>query len=213
MWEIWVQSLDWEYPLEKEKAIHSSILAWRIPQTVQSMGHKEMDTTEWLSFTHSQPLLKIQEQKKGCWGAKAVYYTYPQHTPPPKGKAKHPTTPAQPLDSPLSSLLISNQLAHPGSKQGDPLPVFASPAIAGALTKPWLNFLTNLLSISTDWGRTRILVCIRSNVWSNYSIPVIYLKKTETPIWKDTWTQLFTALITIAKIWKQPKCVHQQMNW
>ena len=46
MWEIWVQSLDWEYPLEKEKAIHSSILAWRIPQTVQSMGHKEMDTTE-----------------------------------------------------------------------------------------------------------------------------------------------------------------------
>ena len=25
-------------PLEKEKATHSSILAWRIPQTVQSMG-------------------------------------------------------------------------------------------------------------------------------------------------------------------------------
>ena len=169
---------------------------------------------DWVTFIHS--LTATSEDpgaKKGCWGAKAVYYTYPQHTPPPKGKAKHPTTPAQPLDSPLSSLLISNQLAHPGSKQGDPLPVFDSPAIAGALTKPWLNFLTNLLSISTDWGRTRILVCIRSNVWSNYSIPVIYLKKTETPIWKDTWTQLFTALITIAKIWKQPKCVHQQMNW
>ena len=25
--EIWVQSLGWEYPLEKEKATHSSILA------------------------------------------------------------------------------------------------------------------------------------------------------------------------------------------
>ena len=25
-------------PLEKEKATHSSILAWRIPQNVQSMG-------------------------------------------------------------------------------------------------------------------------------------------------------------------------------
>ena len=27
MWETWVQSLGWEDPLEKEKAIHSSILA------------------------------------------------------------------------------------------------------------------------------------------------------------------------------------------
>ena len=27
----WVQSLDQEYPLEKGKATHSSILAWRIP--------------------------------------------------------------------------------------------------------------------------------------------------------------------------------------
>ena len=31
MQETWVQSLGWEDPLEKEKAIHSSILAWRIP--------------------------------------------------------------------------------------------------------------------------------------------------------------------------------------
>ena len=27
MWEIWVRSLDWEDPLEKGKATHSSILA------------------------------------------------------------------------------------------------------------------------------------------------------------------------------------------
>ena len=33
-WETWVQSLGWEDSLEKEKAIHSSILAWRIPQTI-----------------------------------------------------------------------------------------------------------------------------------------------------------------------------------
>ena len=31
MWETWVRSLDWEDPLEKGKATHSSILAWRIP--------------------------------------------------------------------------------------------------------------------------------------------------------------------------------------
>ena len=34
MWEIWVQSLGWEDLLEKGKATHSSILAWRISWTV-----------------------------------------------------------------------------------------------------------------------------------------------------------------------------------
>ena len=32
--ETWVQSLGWEDPLEKGKATHSSILAWRIPCAV-----------------------------------------------------------------------------------------------------------------------------------------------------------------------------------
>ena len=31
MQEMWVQSLGWEDPLEKEMATHSSILAWEIP--------------------------------------------------------------------------------------------------------------------------------------------------------------------------------------
>ena len=31
MQETWVQSLCWEDPLEKGKATHSGILAWRIP--------------------------------------------------------------------------------------------------------------------------------------------------------------------------------------
>ena len=38
MQETWVRSLGWEDPLEKGKATHSSILAWRIPWTVYSMG-------------------------------------------------------------------------------------------------------------------------------------------------------------------------------
>ena len=47
--EMQVQSLDWESPLEKETATHSSILAWKIPWTdepggLQSMGLKELDT-------------------------------------------------------------------------------------------------------------------------------------------------------------------------
>ena len=31
IWETWLQPLGWDDPLEKEKATHSSILAWRIP--------------------------------------------------------------------------------------------------------------------------------------------------------------------------------------
>ena len=34
MWETRFQSLGWEDPLEKGKATHSSILAWRIPWTL-----------------------------------------------------------------------------------------------------------------------------------------------------------------------------------
>ena len=34
MQEAWVRSLGWEDPLEKKKATHSSVLAWRIPWTV-----------------------------------------------------------------------------------------------------------------------------------------------------------------------------------
>ena len=42
VWETWVQSLGWKVPLETGKATHTSILAWRIPWTIQSqMGHKE----------------------------------------------------------------------------------------------------------------------------------------------------------------------------
>ena len=38
VWETWVLSLGWEDPLEKGKATHSSILAWRIPWTVYFVG-------------------------------------------------------------------------------------------------------------------------------------------------------------------------------
>ena len=43
MREIWVQTLGWENPLEKEMATHSRVLAWEIPWmeergTLQSMG-------------------------------------------------------------------------------------------------------------------------------------------------------------------------------
>ena len=59
MRETWVQSLGREDPLEKEMAIHSSTLAWKIPWTgqpdrLQSMGPdcKGSDKTERLHSLH-----------------------------------------------------------------------------------------------------------------------------------------------------------------
>ena len=42
MQETYVRSLVWEDPLEEEMAMHSSILAWRIP----------MDRGAWLAPVH-----------------------------------------------------------------------------------------------------------------------------------------------------------------
>ena len=46
----WVGFLGWKDPLEKGMAVHSSILAWRIPWAGKPgglwSGRKELDTTE-----------------------------------------------------------------------------------------------------------------------------------------------------------------------
>ena len=44
MQETQVQSLGWEDPLEKEMAIHSSILAWRIQWTEEPGGLQFMES-------------------------------------------------------------------------------------------------------------------------------------------------------------------------
>ena len=57
-WETRVQSLVWEDPLEKEVAIHSSTIAWKIPWTeepgrLQSMGSQRVGH-DWATSLHSR---------------------------------------------------------------------------------------------------------------------------------------------------------------
>ena len=47
MWEAWVQSLGWEDLLEKEMAIHCSILAWKIPWMEEPAGLQSMGSQSW----------------------------------------------------------------------------------------------------------------------------------------------------------------------
>ena len=58
MQETWVPSLGWEDPLEKGKAAHSSILAWRIPGTVQSMGSQRAGHT-WVTFPFRKQIINV----------------------------------------------------------------------------------------------------------------------------------------------------------
>ena len=52
MWETWVRSLGWEDPLEKRKATHSSILAWRIPWTIAHRVAKNQTKLSSFHFHH-----------------------------------------------------------------------------------------------------------------------------------------------------------------
>ena len=67
MQEVWVWSLGWEDPLEKEMATHSNILAWGIPWTeepggLQSMGSQRVGhgwgTNTNSVFRHPHPTFK-----------------------------------------------------------------------------------------------------------------------------------------------------------
>ena len=69
MQETWVWSVGWEDPLEKEMAIHSSILAWNTPQAEKpgwlysEWGCKESDTTENMHIHHGQMNRRQQKVK------------------------------------------------------------------------------------------------------------------------------------------------------
>ena len=58
MWETWVRSLGWEDPLEKGKATHYSILAWRIPWAVYSMDSQRVGDDE-TTFTITLNKMKV----------------------------------------------------------------------------------------------------------------------------------------------------------
>ena len=52
VFETWVRSLGWEDPLEKGKATHSSILAWRSPRTTVHGVAKSQTPLSDFHFTH-----------------------------------------------------------------------------------------------------------------------------------------------------------------
>ena len=73
MQETWVRSLDWEreekgYPLEKRKATHSSILAWRIPWLVHGVAKSWTRLSDFHSLTHPFDKVLLENINLKTWG-------------------------------------------------------------------------------------------------------------------------------------------------
>ena len=69
MREAWVRSLGGEDPLEKGKATHSSVLAWRIPWTLETMGLQRV-WHDWATLTFYEPnntilILPVRKRQMG----------------------------------------------------------------------------------------------------------------------------------------------------
>ena len=69
--EMWAWSLGWENPLEKGRATHSSILAWRIPWTeepggLQSMGSQRVGHSWASEHMHSRHM-EYDINRKNSW--------------------------------------------------------------------------------------------------------------------------------------------------
>ena len=74
MWDTRVRFLGWEDPLEKEMAIHSSILAWKIPQMeepdrLQSMGSQRVGHG-WETSLHFTSLRRLELRRNESTGGR-----------------------------------------------------------------------------------------------------------------------------------------------
>ena len=72
MQEMWVRTLGQEDALEKEIAIHSSILVWKIlwteePGVPSPWGHKELETTERLNLHHHIGLTELSSKTRNIY--------------------------------------------------------------------------------------------------------------------------------------------------
>ena len=66
IWETLVQSLGWEHSLEKGKATHSSILAWRIPCIVHEVTKSQTRLSDF--HFHTQEKRSIYSESSVALG-------------------------------------------------------------------------------------------------------------------------------------------------
>ena len=75
MQETWVQFLGWEDPLEKGKATHSSILAWRIPWTVHGVTKSRTWLSNWTELSEEDQNLVHKSSNRGRRAVEGFLYS------------------------------------------------------------------------------------------------------------------------------------------
>ena len=148
MRETWVWSLNWEDLLEKGKATHSSILAWRIPWTVQSMGsqrvgHDSVSEVNWTknNVAHCVDMesmllwckTKLSTQKKQIKGY--MYATFMDLEPKWSGISNSPTE----SSSVMSASLLPHWLYCPWNSLDQNTEVGNFPLLQGIFLTQWSN--------------------------------------------------------------------------
>ena len=118
VWETWVRFLGWEDPLEKGRTTHSSILAWRIPWTVQSMvsqrGLSDFPFHTWALYLADSALSSNVVSGKPFWPRQ------PEISVPLAHKAPLLTLDCNALDTVLwssASDFSTSQSTSPGEEQ------------------------------------------------------------------------------------------------
>ena len=125
MWEIQVQSLSWDNPLEKEMATHSSILAWKIPWTekpgrLQPIGPQRVGH-DWATSLWILQSLQFTQSLSGVWlcgpmdcstPGLPVHHHLPEFTQTQVHWVGDAIQPSHPLSSP--SLPALNLSQHQG---------------------------------------------------------------------------------------------------
>ena len=78
MWDTWVQSLDWEDPLENIGDLYSNILTWRIPWTEEPVGYSPRCSKEWdmtVTFTFRRKKNVSKDLKKYSYTLSQKYHS------------------------------------------------------------------------------------------------------------------------------------------
>ena len=115
MWETWVWSLGQEDPLEKEMAIHSSTIAWKIPWTeepgrlqsmrLQRVGYDWATSLHFMLFFMKRKLLSAAAAAKSlqpCPTMQPQRWTAAHQAPPSLGFSRQEYWSGLPLPSPIA---------------------------------------------------------------------------------------------------------------
>ena len=155
--ETRVKSLDWEVPLEKGMAIHSSILAWRIlwtekPGWLQSVGLQRV-RHDWVTNTHTQSCPTLCDSMDHSMTGFPVHHQILKLAQAHVHQVSDAIQPSHPLFSPCPQSFPASgsfQISQFFASGGKSIRVSALPSVLPMNIQDWFPLgLTGLISLQS----------------------------------------------------------------